>query len=94
MIIRVDVERLVLHNVALAHADRRRLLVAVEQAIAEQATTAAAGWDLTDAAVPVLHAGTITLPAAKPAGTQVDSLAAGIAGAATAAVAQLRGGTP
>lgn len=94
MSIRVEVERLVLHDIPLAHSDRRRLLAAVEQAITERIVATQAGWDIADGAVPVIHTGPVTLPTAEPAGTQLDSLAAGIATAATTAVTQLRGGQP
>ena len=93
MSVRVDIERLVLHDIALAPADRRRLLAAVQHGIAEQLSAATVGRDVAGGAVPLIRSAPITVPA-KPAGTQVHSLAAGIAGAATAAVTQLRGGTP
>jgi len=92
--IRVEVERLVLHDFPLAHTDRRGLLAAVEQAIAEQMAAAAAGWDIVGGAVPVIRTNPITLAGGEPAGTPVDALADGIAAAATSAVGQLRGGKP
>jgi hypothetical protein len=94
MSVRVDIERLVVHDIALAPADRRRLLAAVQHRIAEQLSAATVGRDVAGGAVPLIRSAPITLAAAEPAGTQVHSLAAGIAGAATAAVTQPRGGTP
>jgi hypothetical protein len=93
MTVRVEIERLVVHDIPLAQVDRRRLLAAVEQAIAEQTAGAAAGWDIADAAVPVVHTAPIILASDRAAGTQLDALAGGIATAATTAMAQTRGGT-
>ncbi|WP_069163763.1 hypothetical protein [Nocardia altamirensis] len=87
MNIRIEVERLVLHDLPIAQADRRRLLAAVESAIAERLTAAHPNWD--PATVPVLTAPPITLP-----GTGIGPLADGIAAAATQAIGVSGRGRP
>lgn len=93
MSIHVQIDRLVLHDMALAHADRPRLLTAIEHAIAEQVAAMASG-AIADRAVPVIHGDPIALPGHSPTAAQLGALATGIAGAATSALTQAGGGTP
>jgi hypothetical protein len=81
MTIRIEVDRLVVRGMSLGHAERRGLVSAVEQAIAERAVSAADGWR--DVAVPTVR----TAPIVLPAGAGVGTVAAGIAEAATGAIA-------
>ena len=81
MTIHIEVDRLVFRGIPLAHADRRGLMAAVEQAIAERALSDAGGWR--DAAVPSVRPAPITLAR----GPRPGALAVGIATAATDAIA-------
>ena len=83
MTIRVEVERIVLHDIPVSQAERPGLLAAIEHAIADQLT---GGWPSRPTqsdAVPVLR------PSPVPV---TGGLATGIAGATVSAIARLSGG--
>ncbi|KAA8884195.1 hypothetical protein F3087_35170 [Nocardia colli] len=89
MNIRVEVERIVLHDLPVSQADRRRLSAAIEAAITARLAAGAARWDPAAMAVPVVAAPPIIL-----SGNGIGALADGIATAATQAIGQSGGGRP
>ena len=93
MSIRVDIERLVLQDITLAHADRRALLAAVERTIADQLSAAPPRADSGDRSADVVQAGPIALRGNADRAGHLGSLATGIATATTGALAGPRGST-
>jgi hypothetical protein len=92
MTIHVEIDRVVLHGIAVNHADRRALLAAVQRAVTEQLSGAGPLGHIEARVQPVLHADPIRLPAHGRAAARLDALATGIAGAAGMAMAPVTTG--